>query len=193
MTDQKPVDEPNIQVDTRHIRPLMEEEWVQRKPTSGERTAMATAILSLKDSRRKYEFTYGYDAYFMTIENANSGVQKWINPENSQKAIENGRDVSEKVSLIGQEGYDMGSGHKVNLMCANQALIDKYVDMLNTQHRDIRFVVFTDKDKRGASSSTSRGDKLANIDMVELMEGDEIEQISVMENRDLSEFRPNGE
>jgi len=170
----------------------MKEEWAERKPTSGERTAMATTILSLKDSRRKYEFTYGYDAYFMTIKNANSGVQKWLNPENSQKAIENGKDVSEKVSLIGEEGYEMGSGHKVNLMCANTALIDKYVDMLNTQHKDIRFIVFTDKDKQAASSSTSRGDKLANIDMVDLMREDEIEQISVMKNRTLSEFRSDG-
>jgi len=194
MSKQEPVDEPGIEVDTRHIRPLKEEQWVERKPAEGELTAMATTIVTLKEKQRRYEFAYGYDAYFMTIKNANSkSIKKWINPSDAQKAMKEGKDVSEKASLVGVEGHEIGSGHKVNLMCANSALIDKYTSMLNTQHRDIRFVVFTDKNKSGASSTTNTGDRPANIDMVGMLNQTELEEQAINKNRTLEEFRPDGQ
>lgn len=189
MSKQEPVDEPGITVDTRHIRPMKEEEWVERKPTDAELTAMATTIMSLKEKQRRYEFAYGYDAYFMTIKNANTkGIKNWIKPENSEDAINEGDDIKEKASLIGVEGYEKGSGHKVNLICANKTLIDKYVNMVNKLHRDIRFVVFTDKDKSAASSTTAAGERPANIQMLAMLGEQELEERSISENTTLDMF-----
>lgn len=190
MAEQKDVKEPKIEVSTSHIRPFMAEKWENRAPTDEELACIATTICSLEGYERKYEFNFGYDAYVMTIKNAKNKdyMDTWLNPQSPEDALDDTKDISEKVSLIGNDGPDFNKKHEVNLMAGSPRLVEKYEEMLKEVREDILFVVITDVDKYGASSSTSRGDKLANIDMVEIIPEYELEAKSFFKNNTLDDF-----
>lgn len=190
MSKQEKVKEPNIEVSTKHIRPVTEEKWESRGPTEHELTCIATTIKTVAEYQRDYQFSNGYDAYFMTIKNANntSYMEKWINPQNPEEALDDTEDIKEKVSLVGHEGVDPNNRREANLMVGSERLVNKYLNILEEKPKDARFIVITDIDKYGASSKTSRGDRLSNIDVVEIIPVHKLEDESLSQNTSLDEF-----
>jgi hypothetical protein len=188
MANQEKVKDPNIEVSTKHIRPIIEEQWENRAPTDSQLNRIVTTITSLSEFQRKYEFSFGYDAYYMTVKNANntSYMQKWINPQTPEEALDDTKDIKEKVSLVGHQGVDTNNKVEANLMVGSERLVEKYMEILKRQPKNAQFIVVTDIDKYGASSKTSRGDRLSNIDVVEIIPVDRIH--SVEENMSLEEF-----
>jgi hypothetical protein len=144
----------------------------------------------LSEYERRYEFSFGYDAYFMTIKNANnkSYLQKWLNPQTPEEALDDTKDIKEKVSLVGHEGPDPNDKREVNLMVGTPRLVNEYLTMLREEPKNARFLVITDVDKYAASSTTSRGDKLANIDVVEIIPEYKLEAKSLSKTISLNNY-----
>lgn len=188
--NQEKVTEPDIEVATSHIRPITQDKWKARAPSDSEKRIIATTVMSLDGHKKRYEFSFGYHAYYMTIKNANNTkyMQKWLNPTNPEEALEDARDIREKASLVGHQGYDVYDTHEVNLMVGDPDLVHEYIDMLKQGKKDIRFLVITDEEKYPASSITQAGDQLANIDMVGMIREEEMKEIAAIDNKSLSEF-----
>lgn len=182
------VTDPSISVFTKHLMPITEEKWEKRKPTDLQKRKIATTVKSLKDAKRKVEFKFGYTSYYLTLENANeSWVSNWCNPSNEEQAL-NGKDVEQAISLAARDGYEMGAGHKTNLIIGNSEIANRLLDIYNTQKKDIRFIAITDRNKTASSSRTKDGYRPSNIYTVDFMTEKNIESASVGKTRNLNEF-----
>ena len=184
------VTDPNISVYTKHLMPLTEEKWDNRKPSKTQKRKIATTLKSINNEMRKIEFEFGYTAYYMTIQNANeSWVSNWCNPKNEEQAL-NGDDIGQAVSLVGNDGYEMGAGHKTNLIIGNAKLANRLLRVYNQQKKNIRFVAITDKSKSPSSSTTSDGYMPTNIYTVDFMTEKDIKLLSIGGDSSLEEFMP---
>lgn len=184
----KSVKDPDLDVFTKHIRPVTEEEWNNRAPSGVEKRSMAISLNSIKGVNRELDFKFGYTTYYMTLRNANEKwVNNWIQPKTKEKAL-NGEDVNDAVSLVARDGYEMGSGHKVNLITARTDVVESLLEMYNEDRKNIRFVAITDKEKTPASSITSQGDQPSNVYMLDFMTDEEIEERATFHNKSLDNF-----
>ncbi|EGQ44111.1 MAG: hypothetical protein J07AB43_01700 [Candidatus Nanosalina sp. J07AB43] len=190
MTDEtSKVRKPHLDVYTKHIMPLTEEEWEDRQPTQEQKKEMVSVLNSLKNVKDKLEFDSGFIVHRMTMKNAKaSWVSKWINPKDKDQAL-NGEDVGQAVSLVARKGPTFRSGPTVNLITGNTDMAERLLNLYNEKKNDIKFLVITDSETEPSSSKTKGGYRVENVYMVDFMTEDVLDESDSGNNKELDEFQ----
>jgi len=170
---------PNLTFDTNHIDDSVREEWEDRAPSIIQKEFLASkAADSLEEGSHGHVAAVvdNYRAVWVTIFNAHE-IDDWLKPDHN--TAPNPRlDTGKHVSLIGNLGYEMGSGDRINVITSLPQVWKDYKQIVEHGKKNIRFLAITDCSMESASSETVSGERPNNLYTLSIIPEEDLERYS---------------